>query len=474
MNFSGKLRLLMLASALVVAAGCGSSSDSSKDTKDTKPAATQAASNSGASTQATQAAPQQSAASAAIDALDIASEKVTITFWHTQTGPNAEKLKSVIEGFQKKFPNITIDAQFTGNYTDNYKKVNAAIQGGGLPDLSVSYPSMVSDYQQSKKVVELDDYINSKKYGMTKEEMDDFIPSFLAESRNYPEFGNKFLSFPFTKSLLVMYYNASKLKEAGLKVPETWDDFMAACKKLTVGDAKCYTFENDASTFKGWVFSRGGKVITDDYKKWTLNDQAGVDALTMLQTMLKDGTAQIAAKQFAGQADFAAQKSMFTFGSTSGIPFYDKDAKEAANKYEWGIANLPHAASAKPATVLYGGSITMFKSDPKKQLAAWQFIKYFSSPEVTADWATNTGYVPVRKSAANSDIVKNRITQFPAFGVAMNQIAPIAIAEESTSGSQDVRLFIQDAMTAVTTDLNKKPKDALDEATAKAQKALNR
>ncbi|MBI2760638.1 MAG: ABC transporter substrate-binding protein [Chloroflexi bacterium] len=467
MQLSKALKCMMLAAALFALVACGSSNDDKS--KDTKPAAT---------TSGTQAAvttgtggTQVAASNNPIDKIDLGSEKVTITFWHTQQGPNAEKLKEVINGFQTKYPNITIDAQFTGNYTDNYKKINTAIQGGGLPDVAVSYPSMVSDYQASKKVVELDNYVNSTKYGFTKEELADFYEPFLAESRNYPEYGNKYLSFPFTKSMLVMYYNNTALKAAGLKVPETWDDFRAAAKKLSTGTAKGYAYEPSASTFKGWVFSRGGKVITDDYKTWSINAQPGVDTLTFLQDMIKEGSAYQTSKAFNDQVDFGAQQAFFTMGSTSGIPFYEK---EVGGKFEWGLANLPHATSSKAATVLYGGSIVVFNSTPQKQLASWLFIKYFSSPEVTADWATTTGYFPVRKSAANSEVVKKKIAQFPSYGVALNQILPTAIAEESTSGSQDVRTYIEAAMTAVVSDLNKKPKEALDDANQKAQKALGR
>lgn len=469
MSLTRPLKLLLLLTAVLAVAACGSSSKD--ESKDQKPAGGAAAAGGGA--QGNNAQPSAQASSNPVDKIDLGSEKISLVFWHTQQGPNADKLKEVIENFQKKYPNITIDAQFTGNYTDNYKKLNTAVEGGGLPDFAVSYPSMVSDYQQRDKVVPLDDYINSQKYGFSKEELDDFNPVFLAESRNYPEFGNKYYSFPFTKSLLVMYYNADALAREGLKVPETWDEFRAAAKKLSTGDAKGYAFEPSASTFKGWVFSRGGKVISDDGKTWKFQEQQGVDSLQLLQDMVKEGSAYQTSKAFADQVDFGAQRAFFTMGSTSGIPFYEKEV--ATNgKFKWGMANIPHAAGQPPATVLYGGSITVFKTTPQKQLASWLFVKYFSSPEVTADWATTTGYFPVRKSAANSDVVKKKIEQFPAYGVALNQVLPTGKPEESASGSQDTRKFIEDAMVATVSDLNSSPKNLLADAAQKAQRAIGR
>ena len=451
------MALTLLAFMLAIVAACGGGGGDKTD--EAQPAA------GGKDTQ-----PAAQASTNPIDQIDLGNEKVSLVFWHTQSGPNADKLMQVIQGFQQKYPNITIDAQNTGNYTDNYKKLTAAIVGGGLPDLAVSYPSMVSEYQQADKVVALDDYINSQKYGFTREELADFYPGFLEESR-YPEYGNKYYSFPFTKSALVMYYNADKLKAEGIKVPETWDEFEAACKKLTKDGAKGYSIEVSASTFDGMVYSRGGKLISDDQKTWKFHEQAGIDSLAMLQRMIREGTAYQAPKAFQDQVDFGKEQIFFTLGSTSGIPFYEK---EVGGKFQWGIANIPHAQGVAPVPVLYGGSITVFKSTPQKQLASWLFIKYFSSPEVTADWAPASGYMPVRKSAANLEPVKKRVQEFPAYGVAMNQIVPTAKAETSVAGTQDTRTFIENAVVAAISDLNKNPKDLLAEAAQKGQRALQR
>ena len=44
---------------------------------------------------------------------------------------------------------------------------------------------------------------------------------------------------------------------------------------------------------------------------------------------------------------------------------------------------------------MYGANICIFKSTPEKEMAAWRFINHFTSPPVTARWATQTGYLPV-------------------------------------------------------------------------------
>jgi len=453
------LLLLLLAPLLVVAAACGSGGDSDSDDQPQAGAA------------ATAPAQPQAQQDNPVDKVTLGSEPVTLTFWHTQTGPNEAKLKQIIDQFQATHPNIKIQPEFVDGYTSLYRKLLTSISAGSWPDIAVAYPSQVAEYQQAEAVVPLDDYITSEKYGFKKEEIDDFIESYLAESRYYPEYGNKYLSFPFTKSVLVMYYNEDLLNAAGQKVPATWDEFKAVCKAVTTADTKCLSVAVDASTFNGMLYSRGSQIISDDLKTWQMNNEAGVASLQLYQDLAKEGLAYRAEKQFADQTDFGQGKVAFTMGSTSGIPFYDDAVKKNAN-FTWGIANIPHGTSNPPATVLYGASIAMFKTNPQKQLAAWEFIKYFSSPEVTAEWAPASGYLPVRKSAVAMKPVQDQIAKFPPYGVAVQQISPTAKPETSNRGTQEMRDNVANAITAVFTDLAKPPKVALDEAWRKSQEAL--
>jgi ABC-type glycerol-3-phosphate transport system substrate-binding protein len=268
-----------------------------------------------------------------------------------------------------------------------------------------------------------------------------------------------------------MYYNEDKLNEAGQKVPTTWDEFRSVCRAVTKGDTKCLAIAVSASTVDGMIYSNGGKLLSDDGKTWQMNQPPGVAALQMLQEMVKEGTAYYAEKVNADQEDFGKGRTVFTFASSSGIPFYTA-AMDSGVKQKWGIANIPHAANVQPVTVLYGGSIAMFKSTPQKQLAAWQFFKYFTSPEVTAEWGVASGYMPVRKSSQSMKVVTDYIAKFPPYATVIKDIAPTAKPETSVRGTQEMRDALENAEVAVITDLNKSPKAALDEAFQKSQKAL--
>jgi multiple sugar transport system substrate-binding protein len=428
----------------------------------------------GGGTNKTSSGPSQPAAKTnPIDAVDLAGKKIQLTFWHAKSGAKGDKLTSIINVFNSSQSIINVVPQFQGSYTDLYKKLLTSIAGGQVPDLADAYPSQVSEYQSANAVVVLDDYVSSSKYGLSKSEQDDYIRPYWNENV-YPEYGNKLLSFPFSKSFLVLYFNAERLKAMNFsKSPDqwTWDDFAAAGKATTGGSTKGWGIAIDASTFDAMVYSRGGKLISDDQKHWLLNQQPGVDALTFYAAAVRDGWAYKTSESGADQVDFGAGRSALLLATSSNFANQTKEVN-GNGKFDWSIANIPHAAGSGPATVLYGGSVALFKTTPERQLAAWQFVKYFTSPEVTADWSVTTGYTPVRQSAVGSDKVQQEMKNTRPYGVLLNQIVQYGHPETTVRGTQDTRTFIEDAMTRACTDPSTNPKQVMDDVVQKGDKAL--
>jgi multiple sugar transport system substrate-binding protein len=414
-----------------------------------------------------------SAKSNPVDSVDLTGKKVELTFWHAKSGAKGDQLNKIIDTFNNSQNTITVQPQFQNDYTSLYKKLLTSIAGGQLPDLADAYPSQVSEYQSANVVIVLDDYINSSKYGLSKADLDDFIKAYLDEN-TYPEYNNSHLSFPFSKSLLALYYNADKLKTAGFaKSPDqwTWDDFAAAGKAMTSGNTKGWAIAIDASTFDGMIYSRGGKLISPDQKHWLLNQQQGQDSLQVYVNSIKDGWGYKTTQAGADQVDFGAGRAALLLATSSNIANQTKQVN-GDGKFSWNIANIPHSAGVSPATVLYGGSVAVFKSTPERQLAAWQFIKYFTSPEVTADWSVSTGYAPVRQSAVLSPKVQTEMKNTPPYGVLLTQLVQYGKPETTVRGTQDTRTFIEDAETKASTDPTTNVKQTLDTVVQKGDQAL--
>jgi basic membrane protein A len=408
------------------------------------------------------------------DTSKILGEKVTITFWHVQAPDDfrGKLLNEIIQDFMKKYPEITVEATYQGSYTDLYKKLSAAIAAGTPPDCAASYPSMIADYLKANAVIELDPLINDPKIGLTKEDLADIFPGYLAECR-FPQYGNKYYAFPFTKSAEGMYYNLDLIKAAGFSAPpKTWKEFEEQCMAITKMGKKGYAYIENASTFDSWLYSRSVRQLSDDQTKAVFNGPEAVEALAMMKRLIDAGAAWKPEGTFADQAEFGKGNVAFTMGSTSGTFYYTTAVKDGGgNVKEWGQTNMPQSDPSKPATVLYGGSFCIFKTTDVKQKAAWLFLKFFTSTEQTAKWGSQSGYMPVRASAAA--LLKDYFAQNPLPKEQFESIVPYGLPEPSVRGEQAIRTLIEQAMTAAFEGV-KTPQEALNEAVQKANEELEK
>ena len=395
-----------------------------------------------------------------------------IQFWHTQTQDNAKELEAIVADFNAAHPQgPAVQATYIGKYSDLFEKVRALAADKShksLPDLAVAYESMIADYMAADIVRPLDDLIADAQTGLDKDSLADIHQVYLDTNR-FPQFNNQMLSFPFTKSNLVFYYNEDVLAELKLKVPETWDEFVAACRKIkakkSLTPLACGV---DASTDDGLILSMGGPLLATDRMHAAFDQPATLDAFKLWNTLYQDGLAYQVVDKDDQTKDFATGKAVFAFRTSAAQASI---TKLVAGKFKWGLKGLPHKAGAKPVTVMFGANICIFKSQPDREKVAWEFIKFFTSPPITARWATATGYLPVRKSAAKVDKLAAYYAAAPLNRAAYD-LLPQAVSEPNIAGWQSVRKAIETAETGVATQV-KRPEDAVKELQEAANKALS-
>lgn len=419
------------------------------------------------------AASQAPAATTEAD-LDITGP-VEITLWHALT---SDPQKGALEAAIKKFNDtngkgITVKGVVQGNYTQLYQKTLGAIQAGALPDLVHAYESQVADYSKADVVIDLDAYVNSKKNGLDQASKDDIYKPYFDTNR-FQQYGNKLLSFPFTKSLALMYTNEDVLKAAGVtSVPKTWADWEQAVMKATKKDASGKTTQYgyagtaDASYFNAMVLSNGGKLMADDNKTVAWDGKEGLAVLQMLKR-LYDGGYAYTPTGFDWQNDFAQNKLAFTFASTSSRPFIAAAMKTPVN---WSVAPPPQTGTTSARTVMFGANVAVLKSTAQKQLASWLFIKWFADTQQTADWATKSYYMPVRKSALNDEALKTYWTSKDPQGKQAFEAVPASIPEPNVRGQQDIRDVLLNMYVSVMTG-KATPEQAIKDAGTKANQIL--
>ncbi|MCL4458503.1 MAG: ABC transporter substrate-binding protein [Chloroflexi bacterium] len=399
---------------------------------------------------------------------------VEIVYWHTFAGATEKAQQKIIDEFQKKYPNIKIKAEYAGNFNQIAQKLMAATQAGSLPDVAVAYENNIANYAKAGVVLPLEDYVASKKYGLPKESMDDFFPLTI-QRVTFPRLGNKLLGFPFTISNLVMYYNEDMLKQAGVSPipPTTWDEFLAASKAVKEKLGKSgIAISPNASITHAIIYSYGGKVFSDDWRTSLYDQPAGLKAFQLLETIVKGGygyAVKITPTIGDDANDFAAGKTAFCIRTATNIPFFRNAIKD---KFKWSVALIPQAADNKDkATVTFGPSVVVFKSTPEKQLAAWEFLKFFTSREVTAEWAMAAGFLPVRLSAREDPKYKAFLESNPVFRAAFEITRYGKREMPNLAASAEIRNYVDSTSEAVVT-LTKSPAEAAKELTIKANKLL--
>jgi multiple sugar transport system substrate-binding protein len=418
---------------------------------------------------------EQPAPAASTDADITLSGPVQVTLWHNQTGILAKGFSDMVAEFNStNGKGITVKAEDQSgglSYTGIYQKMLGAIQAGATPEMVVAVENQVADYAKAGAVLELDPYINSKKNGLTKESLADIYKPYL-ESNKYPQYGSKSLSFPFIKSLEVLYRNDDLAKELGFTAPpKTWDEFEKQAKaalktdtggKTTRWGVSTFTIE----TFLGQVVNRGGSILKSDLSAVSFDGKEGLASLQLLERCVNEGWCYIP-KGFDWQDRFAEGNLLYVGATSTSIGFIIDTLK--GKPLNWSVVPWPDGGgSAKQ--IQFGGVVAITKSTPDKQLASWEFLKWFAEPKQTAKWASLSGYMPLRASAANEQVLKDFWAKRPQSKQAFDLI-PLSVAGPSMRGYQEIRDAVAEMQTKITTK-KAKAEDALKDAGIKANAVL--
>lgn len=377
--------------------------------------------------------------------------------WDRQTTENADILGAIVGEFNAGNPGLPVKIVQSGNYADIYRKTTAAIQAGTLPAMAVAYGNMTVEYARAGAVAGLDEFIRDPERGLTEADLADFFPAMLDQNR-YPELDGAILSWPYTKAVLVMYFNTRVMSAAGIDAPPaTWDEFVAQCRTIKAKTGKrALCLDVDASTLNGMIFSRGGEIMAGGRPVYrTAQAQAAFEMLALL--FQEDLAFQNTPRSFNDQTSFGADETAFVFRPSSSLPYF-KIVMEGTDG--WGVAPIPHDDAANPATVLYGANVSVFNTTPEHQRTAWDFLKHFTSPRVNAEWAVKTGYLPCRKSATEDPALQAFWAEWKYNRVAFDCLA-FARSEPNIAGWQTMRGLLENAATEVVTGL-KKPDAALE------------
>jgi len=422
------------------------------------------------------------AAEKGISGVQLGDEVIELEFWHTKTGSQEELLNLIVADFNANNEyNIVVNPQsIEGSYDQIFKETVAGLAVGEVPDLVVAYPSMVAEYMEAGAPLDLKPYVEDDTYGLTEEEFNDIFPVYI-EDNTYPAYDNAYLSWPFHKSMLVMYANATLLNEAGVtEMSETWEQMEAACRAVkdnTDADT-CWSIHIDASDVDGIMASVGVYPQADpETLESKVNAAEMVAWGNWLQMMVEEDMARTEAERYSGDDEMVAMDAVFTTSSSSGLGYFPKN-EDGTYAIDWRVIALPHSEGKDPASTVYGANImAVAEDDPQRDLAKWLFIKYWTSYDSQKTWVTGTdeirasSYMPLQRSMLNDGDFKAHADKNPRYAEAVSYLET-GVIEPQLAGQQAARDILEDAYIKIVNGENVKA--TLDEAAGLITEAFKR
>ena len=336
--------------------------------------------------------------------------KVKVVFWSSFGGKNGEVEQEVLKRFHESQQDVEVELQNQGSYDETATKLIGAIQSQQTPDFSLLSEANWFRFYAAEVLAPMDEFIASEGVDTS-----DYVESFLTEGqRNGQQWW-----MSFARSTPLFYYNKEKWAEAGLedRGPKTYSELSEWGPKLVKKDGSNVTqwgFQHAPATdfiawyFQGTVWAHGG-AYSDENFNIQITEPNAIAAGEWLKSTVAQGWAAPSADRVTDFLNGTTASMMQSTGQLSNL-------KQAT--FDFGAAFLP--SETGPGCPTGGAGIAILNTAPaEKQLAAFKYIAYVTSPEITAYWSQNTGYMPVRKSADMEAFFADN----PNFKVAVDQLA---------------------------------------------------
>lgn len=399
-------------------------------------------------------------------------DKVQIEFWHAMSGHLQEVLDGIVKDYNASQDKYEVKAEFQGSYEESLTKLRSV---GGTKDA----PAITQIFEVGTKYMIDSGFVEPMQSFIDK---DNFDVSQLEENiLNYYRVDGDLYSMPFNSSTPVMIYNKDAFKAAGLdpeKAPETFAEVIAAAAKLKTDDMAGFSMLTYGWFFEQLVATQGGLYVNEDNGRSgdatesLFNGAEGLNVFNFLDTMNKAGTFGNFGTEWDDiRAAFSSEKVAMYMDSSAGVANMID-----SSPFEVGVAYIPHGDEIKRNGVVIGGaSLWMMKGIAEnEQEAAWDFMKYLTTPELQAKWHIETGYFAINPSAYDEEIVKEKWAEIPQLKVTVDQLQD-TVPGLATQGAL-ISVFPESRQQIVTAleDLyqGKDPQTALDEAAEGTNRAM--
>ncbi len=368
---------------------------------------------------------------------------VTVNLWHGFGGSEATLINQLAAEFNLSNPwGITVNPVSQQNFSILFDQVNQSVKTSTPPDLVIGLSEHAISWDEAGLVVDASGYLINPEFGLPPADLADIPAVFLAQD----EQAGKRVGFPMLRSARVIFYNQTWAKELGFNSPpKTADEFrQQACAanafwKSDLDESNDgfggWVVDGDPYTAYGWFTAFKSSLYENG--EYHIENAESLQALTFLKELKDDGCAWVSTSS-SNYESLVNHKALFLTGNLADINEQTNTFRSLSSTETWTVIPFPAEKQVVPT---YGPAYILIKSSQARQLAAWLFVRWMSSPEIQARLIEETGYLPVRSSAL--ELVPASHQKNPQWSAASRLINQMKMHPQSAAW-RNARLIVGD------------------------------
>lgn len=344
-------------------------------------------------------------------------DPVTITIWHYYNGVQQTNFDKMVSEFNNTIGHekgILVESYTKNSISELSDSIIASIsKDAGAedpPDIFATYAETAYTIDKMGMIADLNPYL-------TEDEINEYIDEYIDEGKFFTDGSIKI--FPTAKSTEIMMINLTDWQKFADSEGVTFDNLKTleglvetAEKYYNYTDALTPDIKNDGKAFYGRdslanYISVGAKQLGSEFfvKK-------GDDIITNIDedVMRKlwdnyyvpyvKGYYTASSRYRSDDAKIGSIIALIC--STAGAVYYPEEVT-INDDYSYPIENVilpvPNFEGCDPYIVQQGAGMSVVKSDEKTEYASAVFLKWFTEESRNIEFAINSGYLPVKKSA---------------------------------------------------------------------------
>jgi multiple sugar transport system substrate-binding protein len=345
--------------------------------------------------------------------------------------------------FMKRHPDIKVEFRAPApTYDDGHQTMMRQAVTNQLPDVYYSGFHLLTELthtlEKRKQIVDLGPLLAAEGADFRKKNYSDKI---LALGK----VDGKLYGLAFNASSPIMMYNVELVKKAGGDpdhMPDTWDGVLDLAKKIratggpdVAGLAYNVNDWPDVWLYHAMILQAGGTVV--DGKKVPLGGpELGVKVLDRFRRFVSEAGMPL--------INWDQSRQQFIAGKI-GI-FFDTPARMRqvtdliGSKFTLRSTTFPIDNKAKGGLPTGGNAAIITTHDPKKQKAAWEFIKFETGPIAQKIVVETTGYLPTNLLATGPEYLGPFYAQNPNFRTVSPQMDR-SVPWQGYPGGNSVRIW---------------------------------